>query len=92
MDDQTKIVEGGESPKRSKKKSRAKAKTKNRKKERKKGGAESATAKFPRHSIEKALRIPRAIIEQNAGKECSDSDSARFVGVGFNGPYKVELS
>ncbi|MBN8962620.1 MAG: hypothetical protein J0H71_15915 [Rhizobiales bacterium] len=51
-----------------------------------------SSARYPRHSIEKALRIPRAIIEQNAGKECSDRDSARFAGVGFNGPYKVELS
>jgi hypothetical protein len=25
------------------------------------------TAKFPRHTVEKALRIPKAIIEQNAG-------------------------
>lgn len=53
---------------------------------------EVASAKYPRHSVEKALRIPRAIIDQNAGKECSDGESAKFVGVGFNGPYKVELS
>jgi hypothetical protein len=50
------------------------------------------TAKFPRHSVEKALRIPRAIIEQNAGHDCTDAESADFVGVGFNGPYKVEVS
>jgi hypothetical protein len=37
--------------------------------------------KFPRHSVERALRISRAIIEQNAGKECSESDSARYSGV-----------
>jgi hypothetical protein len=51
-----------------------------------------ATAKYPRHSVEKALRIPKAIIEQNAGKECTDKDSAKYVGVGFNGPYRVEIS
>jgi hypothetical protein len=50
------------------------------------------SAKYPRHSVEKALRIPRAIIDQNAGKPCSEKDSARYVGVGFNGPYRVEVS
>jgi len=35
-----------------------------------------ATAKFPRHTVEKALRIPKAIIEQNAGRECSEADAA----------------
>jgi hypothetical protein len=53
---------------------------------------DGASAKFPRHSVERALRIPRAIIDQNAGKECTDRESAKFVGVGFNGPYRVELS
>ena len=52
----------------------------------------AASARYPRHTVEKALRIPRAIVDQNAGKECSDRDSAKFAGVGFNGPYKVELS
>lgn len=51
-----------------------------------------ASSPYPRHSIEKALRIPKAIIDQNAGRECSDRDSAKFVGVGYNGPYAVELS
>jgi hypothetical protein len=50
------------------------------------------TAKFPRHSVEKALRIPRAIIDQNAGHDCSEAESAKFVGVGYNGPYRVEIS
>lgn len=52
----------------------------------------SAPAKFPRHSIDKALRIPKAILEQNAGKECSEEESAKFVGVGYHGPYRVEVS
>jgi hypothetical protein len=78
----------------SKKKSAKKKKTKLAKKKAAKGKAETigAAAKFPRHSIEKALRIPRAIIEQNAGHACSDKDSATYVGVGFNGPYRVEIS
>ena len=48
---------------------------------------------YPRHSLEKALRIPTGILEQNAGKECSDQDSATYVGVKYNkGPYNVEVS
>lgn len=46
---------------------------------------------FPRHSIEKALRLPKAILEQNAGKECTDSEAAGFVGVKLAGPLKSEL-
>lgn len=48
---------------------------------------------YPRHSLEKALRIPNAILEQNAGKECTDQESAHYVGVKYNsGPYLVELN
>ena len=52
----------------------------------------SGNDKFPRHSVNRAVRIPKAIIDQNAGKECSDRDAAKFVGVGFNGPFRVEIS
>lgn len=62
------------------------------KKVRPKTNGDSVTARYPRHSVEKALRIPRAIIDQNAGRECTDRESAQFVGVGFTGPYRVELS
>lgn len=48
-------------------------------------------AKYPRHPLEKALRIPRAILVQNAGKECTDRESAAFVGVSYNGPYQSEV-
>jgi len=48
-------------------------------------------AKYPRHSLEKSLRIPLAILNQNAGKECSDQESAAFVGVSYNGPYMSEI-
>jgi len=37
------------------------------------------------------LRIPRAILEQNAGKSCTDQESAAFVGVSYNGPYQSEI-
>jgi hypothetical protein len=47
---------------------------------------------YPRHPVQKALRIPRAILEQNAGKPCSDRDAARFSGIGYHGPFAVELS
>jgi hypothetical protein len=48
---------------------------------------------YPRHSLEKALRIPKAILEQNAGKECTDQESANYVGVKYNrGPYNLELN
>ena len=63
-------------PKRAKKAAKSKAK------------ASAGTAKFPRHSVEKALRVPRAIIDQNAGHECTEAESAEFVGVGYNGPYR----
>jgi hypothetical protein len=55
--------------------------------------ARKAVPKYPRHSLEKALRIPKAILDQNAGKECSDQESAGFVGIKYNkGPYALELS
>ena len=48
---------------------------------------------YPRHSVEKSLRIPKAILEQNAGRECTDEDSAKYVGVKFNkGPYYSEIT
>ena len=48
---------------------------------------------YPRSSLEKALRIPKGILEQNAGKECTDEESATYVGVKYNkGPYLVEIN
>lgn len=50
-------------------------------------------AKFPRHSVSKAIRIAEAILEQNAGKACSRADAARFLGLGSPaGPFGVEIS
>lgn len=54
----------------------------------KSGGASD----YPRHPVQKALRIPRAILDQNAGKACTDRDAARFSGMGYHGPFAVELS
>src|SRR5438105_5032112 len=39
-----------------------------------KGGA--SQAKYPRHAVRKVLRIPQAILEQNAGKECTPREAA----------------
>lgn len=48
---------------------------------------------YPRSSLEKALRIPKSILEQNAGRDCTDEESATYVGVKFNkGPYGVEIN
>ncbi|HUV50509.1 MAG TPA: hypothetical protein VMW78_05770 [Anaerolineae bacterium] len=48
---------------------------------------------YPRSSIEKALRIPKGILEQNAGKPCTDEETATYVGVKYNkGPYAVEIN
>ncbi len=69
-----------------------KAPTKRKAKTSTKTSLSTGVAKFPRHPVEKALRIPKAIIDQNAGKECTDRESSRYVGVGFNGPYRVEIS
>jgi len=49
-------------------------------------------AKFPRHTVDRALRIPKAIIEQNAGRESSEKDAASYAGVGLGGPFRLEVS
>lgn len=59
---------------------------------RKKAVAKTPPAKYPRHVVDKALRIPKAILEQNAGKPCTVKESASFLGVGAAGPYQVEVS
>lgn len=52
----------------------------------------AGSAKYPRHSVKKALRIPLAILDQNAGNPCTSAESAAFVGVGHSGPYQMEVS
>ena len=50
-------------------------------------------AKYPRHAVEKALRIPKAIIDQNAGKPTTTAQAAKYTtGGSANGPFKVEVS
>lgn len=53
----------------------------------------STQAKFPRHSITKALRIPEAIYQQNAGKPCTMKEAASYTGVGaVSGNFRTEVS
>ena len=54
--------------------------------------AAAKQAKYPRHSVEKALRIPRAILDQNAGKPCTLSEAAGYLGLkSIGGPFSVEI-
>lgn len=53
----------------------------------------SSKAKFPRHSVAKAIRVAQAILDQNAGKACSRGDAAKFLGLSSPaGPFGVEIS
>lgn len=55
--------------------------------------AAKGNPKYPRHTLDRALRIPKAMLDQNAGKECTDEESAGFLGMKYNnGPYATELS
>jgi hypothetical protein len=47
---------------------------------------------FPKHPILKCLRIPQAVLENNAGKECTDREAATYAGVGWSGQIAVEIS
>lgn len=49
-------------------------------------------AAFPRHAVKKALRIPKAILDQNAGRACTDREAVKFAGLAFHGPSRVEIS
>ncbi len=52
----------------------------------------AGAAGYPRHTVRKALRIPKAILDQNAGKSCIDAEAAGFCGVKYHGPFAVEVS
>jgi hypothetical protein len=54
--------------------------------------ARGAQLAYPKNSIMKCLRIPQAILENNAGKECTDDEAAQFVGVRWSGPVGMEIS
>ena len=47
---------------------------------------------YPKQDLEQALRIPRLILEQNAGKPCSREEVAAFAGVALTGRFKSEIT
>ncbi|TWG18477.1 hypothetical protein FHU34_113823 [Micromonospora taraxaci] len=50
-------------------------------------------AKFPRHAVERALRIPRAIYEQNGGRPATPREAVAFAGgTSLTGAYELEIS
>lgn len=77
-------------PKKAKKKGRKKAAKKAAGSGRARGGA--GRVKFPKHSILGCIRIPQAILEQNAGEACTDKDGAAFAKIGWTGDIAVEIS
>jgi hypothetical protein len=52
----------------------------------------SKSLSFPAHSLTECLRIPRAVLEQNAGRECKDPDAAKFAGLKYDGNAAREIS
>lgn len=46
---------------------------------------------FPRHQLSQCLRIPKAIIERNGGKECTDREAAAFAGLHLARKVRVEI-
>jgi hypothetical protein len=81
---------------RAKKKTKKKAVTKNKKAATKKtgagGGARGAKVKYPKDSILECLRIPQAIIDQNAGEACTDREGAGYAKIGWTGEVSVKIS
>jgi len=75
-----------------KKASKPKKSSKKRGSDKKQKSLGRPTAKYPRHSLEQALRIPRAILDQNAGHPCTLGQAAAFVGVGNLGPFRLDFS
>lgn len=69
------------------------AKKRTAKKTKPTAAATGQQAKFPRHSVEKALRIPRAVYDQNGGNPATRAEAVRFAGAqGLNGALNVEIS
>jgi hypothetical protein len=49
------------------------------------------TLAYPKHPLLKCLRMPQAVLENNAGKECTDREAAKFASLGWSGPLGVEI-
>lgn len=67
-------------------------KKKKRKSRPKKAKGAVGTTAFPKHSILACLRIPKAILEKNAGKECNYKAASKFAGLAYSGDIGVEIS
>jgi hypothetical protein len=88
MADDDAVVEPAVSAKKSKKKGNKAAK----KKANGAPGRSRGPVKFPKHSIIDCIRIPQAIVDQNAGEACTDREGAAFAKIGWTGDIKVEIS
>jgi hypothetical protein len=50
-------------------------------------------AKYPRHAVERALRIPKAIYDQNGGNPATPGEAAKFAGgTSVSGAFTLEVS
>jgi len=47
---------------------------------------------YPKDPLAKSLRIPQAILEQNAGNACTPKEAAAFARIGWTGEVGVEIS
>lgn len=84
--------EAAEQPSVTKKKSNKKSKkTRSGSKRARAGNKTSQKLAYPKHSALKALRIPKAILDQNAGNECTDRDAAGYAKLGLTGDIRVEI-
>ncbi len=68
------------------------AKKSTNKKVTKKAAAKKKETSFPRVAAKKALRIPKAILDQNGGNACSRSEAAAFCNCKASGPFNVEVA
>jgi hypothetical protein len=81
-----------------KKKAKEKAAVKKRKATTKKAAAGgnarggAGRVKYPKHSILGCIRVPQAIIDQNAGEACTDREGAGYAKIGWTGDLAVEIS
>jgi len=66
--------------------------SKRKKKANNASGKHAGPIAYPKHPILKCLRIPQGVLENNAGKECTDRDAAKFAAVGWTGQTAVEIS
>lgn len=76
-----------------KKKAAKKKKAKRNRPTRKKGdnAVRPSISAFPKHSILACLRIPKAMLEKNAGKESSYKAAANYAGLAYNGDMVSKL-